>query len=448
MGGQHRMKKIVYIPSIEKEQNKNPLQLDTILKFEKIMNILRNNEYKITFHPSINGVIAWKPQATENLVNLIVLNYFNGKTADFIEFKKWSLKILNTLYEKPEALLSDIKFKILAFPFAGKVKIPYVNNFPAKINISTLVFGKKLYDNESMVISVQNSNEFSEILKKIERSQHEMNHVDFSNFHKMVVRFFTFLSVIWGAAFIFSLFNVLPPITIITTTLPLIATSFIFTVVKTRKALNEIKTAIFYQNKNILSTVQHYSPIDITSCFVGVVEAFLSKDWLKFDSLAKHLLNLLFEQGKMDAEIHRKMNMLKEILSTDISLRNESSHFFVLSELSKVLKELNLLEFNVNEIFEGKVEPKAAETEVMQKDNGWKETLEKTKKTSSSVRSIQENSNVLFSVDEGKAAQLGSDSKDSMGVVFHPVVSSVDDFIKTFERKTGETIIGEQGEGE
>lgn len=58
--------------------------------------------------------------------------------------------------------------------------------------------------------------------------------------------------------------------------------------------------------------------------------------------------------------------------------------------------------------------------------------MEKAEKLTSSAKFIQKNSSAFFKVNKNEATQSNSD-KGSMGVVFHPIVSSVDDFLKFFK---------------
>jgi len=439
------MKTVVHTPSIEINRNKTGQQSNIISEYEKTINILHNKGYKITFHPSINGAIAWKPNTTKNAINFIVLNHLNETTLNPTEIENWIQKILNTIREKPETLLNDVNFKSLSCPLAGKIKIPYINNSPAQVKINAVIFNSNLHSAKGNVFFVQNYEEFSKALKEIETLQHEANYIDFSNVQKTIVRFFTILSAIWSLAFMFSYLNLLQPVTLTAIIFSFAASFFLFTAIKIRKTFTEIKAKLFYQSEDIKLHAQPFTPSDIVSCFNTVVEAFLNKNWLKFDSSAKHLLSTLSNRINVDAEIYSKINMLNEILSIDFSLRNESARFFVLNELSKILKSLNLVNIDVKEVLKEKEETEVAETETIQENNEQEEILEEIHQ-STTFSKTQENSGKTFKTSENEEVLANSDAKESMGIIFHPLISSVNDFLETFEKRTEETVIGEKEE--
>ncbi|MCD6164968.1 MAG: hypothetical protein J7J30_06025, partial [Candidatus Odinarchaeota archaeon] len=372
----------------------------------------------------------------------IVLNNLNETTLNPTEIKNWIQKILNTIREKPEILLNDVNFKSLSFPLAGKIKIPYINNSPAQVKINAIIFNSNLHNAKGNAFFVQNYEEFSKALKEIETLQHEANYIDFSNIQKTTVRFFTILSAIWSLAFMFSYLNLLQPVTLTAIIFSFVASFFLFTAIKVRKTFTEMKAKLFYQSEDIKLHAQPFTPSDIISCFNTVVEAFLNKNWLKFNSSAKHLLSTLSNRINMNAEIYNKINMLNEILSIDISLRNESAHFFVLNELSKILKSLNLVNIDVKEVLKEKEETEVAETETTQENNEQEEILEEIHQ-STTFSKTQENSGKTFKTSENEKVLANFDAKESMGVIFHPLISSVNDFLETFEKRTEETVIGE-----
>ncbi|MEX2703310.1 MAG: hypothetical protein Q6368_009645 [Candidatus Baldrarchaeota archaeon] len=437
------MKTVVHTPSIEINRNKTGQQSNIISEYEKTVNILHNKGYKITFHPSINGTIAWKPNTTKNIINFIVLNHINETTLNPTEIENWIQKILNTIREKPEILLNDVNFKSLSFPLAGKIKIPYINNSPVQVKINAVIFNSNLHSAKGNVFFVQNYEEFSKVLKEIETLQREANYIDFSNVQKTIVRFFTILSAIWSLAFMFSYLNLLQPVMLTTIIFSFVASFFLFTAIKVRKTFTEMKAKLFYQSEDIKLHAQPFTPSDIVSCFNTVVEAFLNKNWLEFDSSAKHLLSTLPNRINVDAEIYSKITMLNEILSIDTSLRNESARFFVLNELSKILKSLNLVNIDVKEVLKEKEE--VAETETIQENNEQEEILEEIHQSTTFSKS-QENSGKPFKISENEEVLANFDAKESMGVIFHPLISSVNDFLETFEKRTEETVIGEREE--
>jgi len=438
------MKTVAYTPSIEIDRSKTGRQSNIISEYEKTINVLHDKGYKITFHPSINGVIAWKPNTTKNVINFIVLNHLNETTLNPTEIENWIQKVLNTIREKPEILLNDVDFKSLSFPLAGKIKIPYINNSPVQVKINAIIFNSNLHTAKKNVFFVQNYEEFSKVLKEIETLQHEANYIDFSNIQKTIVRFFTILSAIWSLAFMFSYLNLLQPVTLTAVIFSFAASFFLFTAIKIRKTFTEIKAKLFYQSENIKLHAQPFTPSDIVSCFNTVVEAFLNKNWLKFDSSAKHLLSTLSNRINVDAEIYSKINMLNEILSIDIYLRNESAHFFVLNELSKILKSLNLANIDVKEILKEE-ETEIAETETIQENNEQEEILEEIHQ-STTFSKTQENNGKTFKTSENEEVLANFDAEESMGIIFHPLISSVNDFLETFEKRTEETVIGEKEE--
>ncbi|MHA1832707.1 MAG: hypothetical protein ACTSV7_01840 [Candidatus Baldrarchaeia archaeon] len=434
------MKTVVHTPSLEINRNKTGQQSNIISEYEKTINVLHDKGYKITFHPSINGVIAWKPNTTKNIINFIVLNHINETTLNPTEIENWIQKILNTIREKPEILLNDVNFKSLSFPLAGKIKIPYINNSPVQVKINAVIFNSNLHSAKGNVFFVQNYEEFSKVLKEIETLQREANYIDFSNVQKTIVRFFTILSAIWSLAFMFSYLNLLQPVTLTTIIFSFVASFFLFTAIKVRKTFTEMKAKLFYQSEDIKLHAQPFTPSDIVSCFNTVVEAFLNKNWLKFNSSAKHLLSTLSNRINVDAEIYSKINMLNEILSIDTSLPNESARFFVLNELSKILKSLNLVNIDVKEVLKEKEE--VAETETIQENNEQEEILEEIHQSTTFSKS-QENSGKPFKTSENEKVLANFDAEESMGVIFHPLISSVNDFLETFEKRTEETVIGE-----
>jgi len=437
------MKTVVHTPSIEINRNKTGQQSNIISEYEKTVNILHNKGYKITFHPSINGTIAWKPNTTKNIINFIVLNHINETTLNPTEIENWIQKILNTIREKPEILLNDVNFKSLSFPLAGKIKIPYINNSPVQVKINAVIFNSNLHSAKGNVFFVQNYEEFSKVLKEIETLQREANYIDFSNVQKTIVRFFTILSAIWSLAFMFSYLNLLQPVMLTTIIFSFVASFFLFTAIKVRKTFTEMKAKLFYQSEDIKLHAQPFTPSDIVSCFNTVVEAFLNKNWLEFDSSAKHLLSTLPNRINVDAEIYSKITMLNEILSIDTSLRNESARFFVLNELSKILKSLNLVNIDVKEVLKEKEE--VAETKTIQENNEQEKILEEIHQSTTFSKS-QENSGKPFKTSENEEVLANFDAKESMGVIFHPLISSVNDFLETFEKRTEETVIGEKEE--
>ena len=437
------MKTVVHTPSIEINRNKTGQQSNIISEYEKTVNILHNKGYKITFHPSINGTIAWKPNTTKNIINFIVLNHINETTLNPTEIENWIQKILNTIREKPEILLNDVNFKSLSFPLAGKIKIPYINNSPVQVKINAVIFNSNLHSAKGNVFFVQNYEEFSKVLKEIETLQREANYIDFSNVQKTIVRFFTILSAIWSLAFMFSYLNLLQPVMLTTIIFSFVASFFLFTAIKVRKTFTEMKAKLFYQSEDIKLHAQPFTPSDIVSCFNTLVEAFLNKNWLKFNSSAKHLLSTLSNRINVDAEIYSKITMLNEILSIDTSLPNESARFFVLNELSKILKSLNLVNIDVKEVLKEKEE--VAETETIQENNEQEKILEEIHQSTTFSKS-QENSGKPFKISENEEVLANFDAKESMGVIFHPLISSVNDFLETFEKRTEETVIGEKEE--
>ena len=437
------MKTVVHTPSIEINRNKTGQQSNIISEYEKTVNILHNKGYKITFHPSINGTIAWKPNTTKNIINFIVLNHINETTLNPTEIENWIQKVLNTIREKPEILLNDVNFKSLSFPLAGKIKIPYINNSPVQVKINAVIFNSNLHSAKGNVFFVQNYEEFSKVLKEIETLQREANYIDFSNVQKTIVRFFTILSAIWSLAFMFSYLNLLQPVMLTTIIFSFAASFFLFTAIKVRKTFTEMKAKLFYQSEDIKLHAQPFTPSDIVSCFNTLVEAFLNKNWLKFNSSAKHLLSTLSNRINVDAEIYSKINMLNEILSIDTSLPNESARFFVLNELSKILKSLNLVNIDVKEVLKEKEE--VAETETIQENNEQEKILEEIHQSTTFSKS-QENSGKPFKTSENEEVLANFDAKESMGVIFHPLISSVNDFLETFEKRTEETVIGEREE--
>ena len=437
------MKTVVHTPSIEINRNKTGQQSNIISEYEKTVNILHNKGYKITFHPSINGTIAWKPNTTKNIINFIVLNHINETTLNPTEIENWIQKILNTIREKPEILLNDVNFKSLSFPLAGKIKIPYINNSPVQVKINAVIFNSNLHSAKGNVFFVQNYEEFSKVLKEIETLQREANYIDFSNVQKTIVRFFTILSAIWSLAFMFSYLNLLQPVTLTTIIFSFVASFFLFTAIKVRKTFTEMKAKLFYQSEDIKLHAQPFTPSDIVSCFNTLVEAFLNKNWLKFNSSAKHLLSTLSNRINVDAEIYSKITMLNEILSIDTSLPNESARFFVLNELSKILKSLNLVNIDVKEVLKEKEE--VAETETIQENNEQEKILEEIHQSTTFSKS-QENSGKPFKISENEEVLANFDAEESMGVIFHPLISSVNDFLETFEKRTEETVIGEREE--
>jgi len=437
------MKTVVHTPSIEINRNKTGQQSNIISEYEKTVNILHNKGYKITFHPSINGTIAWKPNTTKNIINFIVLNHINETTLNPTEIENWIQKILNTIREKPEILLNDVNFKSLSFPLAGKIKIPYINNSPVQVKINAVIFNSNLHSAKGNVFFVQNYEEFSKVLKEIETLQREANYIDFSNVQKTIVRFFTILSAIWSLAFMFSYLNLLQPVMLTTIIFSFVASFFLFTAIKVRKTFTEMKAKLFYQSEDIKLHAQPFTPSDIVSCFNTLVEAFLNKNWLKFNSSAKHLLSTLSNRINVDAEIYSKITMLNEILSIDTSLPNESARFFVLNELSKILKSLNLVNIDVKEVLKEKEE--VAETETIQENNEQEKILEEIHQSTTFSKS-QENSGKPFKTSENEEVLANFDAKESMGVIFHPLISSVNDFLETFEKRTEETVIGEREE--
>ncbi len=437
------MKTVVHTPSIEINRNKTGQQSNIISEYEKTVNILHNKGYKITFHPSINGTIAWKPNTTKNIINFIVLNHINETTLNPTEIENWIQKVLNTIREKPEILLNDVNFKSLSFPLAGKIKIPYINNSPVQVKINAVIFNSNLHSAKGNVFFAQNHEEFSKVLKEIETLQREANYIDFSNVQKTIVRFFTILSAIWSLAFMFSYLNLLQPVTLTTIIFSFVASFFLFTAIKVRKTFTEMKAKLFYQSEDIKLHAQPFTPSDIVSCFNTLVEAFLNKNWLKFNSSAKHLLSTLSNRINVDAEIYSKITMLNEILSIDTSLPNESARFFVLNELSKILKSLNLVNIDVKEVLKEKEE--VAETKTIQENNEQEEILEEIHQSTTFSKS-QENSGKPFKISENEEVLANFDAEESMGVIFHPLISSVNDFLETFEKRTEETVIGEKEE--
>ena len=241
----------------------------------------------------------------------------------------------------------------------------------------------------------------------------------------------------------FSYLNLLQPVTLTTIIFSFVASFFLFTAIKVRKTFTEMKAKLFYQSEDIKLHAQPFTPSDIVSCFNTVVEAFLNKNWLEFDSSAKHLLSTLPNRINVDAEIYSKINMLNEILSIDTSLPNESARFFVLNELSKILKSLNLVNIDVKEVLKEKEE--VAETETTQENNEQEKILEEIHQ-STTFSKTQENSGKTFKTSENEEVLANFDAKESMGVIFHPLISSVNDFLETFEKRTEETVIGEKEE--
>ena len=238
----------------------------------------------------------------------------------------------------------------------------------------------------------------------------------------------------------FSYLNLLQPVTLTTIIFSFVASFFLFTAIKVRKTFTEMKAKLFYQSEDIKLHAQPFTPSDIVSCFNTLVEAFLNKNWLKFNSSAKHLLSTLSNRINVDAETYSKINMLNEILSIDTSLRNESARFFVLNELSKILKSLNLVNIDVKEVLKEKEE--VAETETIQENNEQEEILEEIHQSTTFSKS-QENSGKPFKTSENEKVLANFDAEESMGVIFHPLISSVNDFLETFEKRTEETVIGE-----
>ena len=449
------MKKLVRIPSIEMKQTETEQQPNKTLEFEKILEILHNKGYKIVFHPSISVLAAWKQSAT-NFISFLILNYLGNATMESTEYKNSIQKIWNLLYEKPEVLLSDVKFRTLSFPFAGKIKIPYINNLPTPIKIHKIIFNSKLSSIEDNAIFIQDTKEFFKILEDIEKPKQTVSYVNLDDIWKNVVKSFMFLSFAWSSTTIASYLSLFPPISLAITASLLTISTLIFTIKKVRGTFTEIRKIFYYHEKWFSQNVQPPLPEDIVKYFNLAVEAFLDKDWLKFDSLAESMLNALSISSKVDQEVHDKIDMLNKVLSVDASLRNESTRFFILNELSKILKNLNILDFNVQEIFKGRLRPKVSKTTSLQQSEGkQQEIILETDKNKISEESLPEPTistrlNEEKEIKSFKHAIRGdfspySDlaSEETMGVMFHPTISSIEDFLKIFNKSFKEKILSE-----
>lgn len=450
------MKELADIPSIEMERIETGKHSIKTFGFEKILGILRNKGYKIVFHPSISGLVAWKQNTTRKFINFIILNYLDYSTTEIARYKNSIRKTWNLLYEKPEALLSDVRFRTLSFPFAGKIKIPYVNNSPVSLRIHRIFFDSKSSNVKDNVFFVRDVETFSKILEEIEKPKHIVAYANFGDVWRSVVKSFVFLAFVWGfttVAFYISLF---PSISLVTTAFFLTISTFVFTVKKVKETFTEMREIFYHHEKLSPQNIQFFSSENIVKYFNLVVEAFLNEDWVKFDSLAENILNTLVISSKIDQEIHNKVNMLNEVISADVSLRNENTRFFILNELSKILKSLNILDFNLQEIFKEYSKPKTSNiTGPQQTDRKQEETIledienkiieEHPPKLAMSTKLDKEKEvkSFRYMIQGEHSSNSDFASEESMGVMFHPTISSIEDFLKIFNKSFEERILRE-----